>query len=107
MRRLTVPILGALAVLAGCGRTADLQPAAGHSLPAKPLMARTAPTANELLTLPQYAKPNRVDELVKKSQPRQADPFDLPPPAGGAAPELPAGTEPQAVSNETGPATPQ
>ena len=33
---------------------------------------------------------DRVDELVKRSQPRPQDPFDLPPPTGGAAPGLPA-----------------
>ena len=72
-------------------QVADLKPAAGQSLPVKPLMARTTPTPNELLTPPTYATPDRVDELMKKSQPRPHDPFDLPPPTGGAAPSLPAG----------------
>jgi hypothetical protein len=107
MLRSTVSILAVLALLAGCGQTAELKPAAGKSMPVKPLMARTTPTTDDLLAIPQYAKPNRVDELVKRSQPRQADPFDLPPPAGGAAPGLPAGTDPDVVANETGPATPQ
>jgi len=92
---------------AGCGRVAELQPAPGHSLPVKPAMARTTPTVGQLLTPPTYARPDRVDELVKKSQPRAADPFDLPPPTGGAAPGLPAGTDPQPISNETGPVSPQ
>jgi len=92
--------------LGSCGRVADLQPAPGHPLPVKPAMARTTPTAKDLLTVPTYAKPDRVDELVKRSQPRQADPFDLPPPTGGAAPAGPAGSEPQPVSNETGPVPP-
>lgn len=87
-------------VLAGCGRQADLRPAAGHMLPVKPLMARTTPTVGELLTPPPYARPDRVDELVKRSQPRQTDPFDLPPPSGGTAPSLPAGADPQPVTNE-------
>lgn len=87
--------------LAGCGRVAELQPAPGHSLPVKPAMARATPTVEQLLTPPTYARPDRVDELVKKSQPRAADPFDLPPPSGGAAPSLPAGTPPSTV-----PATP-
>jgi hypothetical protein len=34
----------------------------------------------------------RVDDLVTQSQPRQTDPFDLPPPTGGAAPTEPVGT---------------
>jgi hypothetical protein len=55
--------------------------------------------------VPIYAKPDRVDELVKRSEPRKPDPFDLAPPVGSAAPV--AGTDPQPVANETGPATPQ
>ena len=99
-------LLTAALAVAGCGRVADLKPAAGKPLPVKPLMARTTPTPQELLTAPPYAKPDRVDELVKRSQPRPTDPFDLPPPTGGAAPAQPAGTDPQPVTNETGPATP-
>ena len=86
---------------AGCGRVADLQPAPGHSLPVKPAMARTTPTVGQLLTPPTYARPDRVDELVKKSQPRANDPFDLPPASGGDAPSLPAGTPPSNVPATT------
>jgi hypothetical protein len=100
-------IVAVIALLAGCGKVADLKPAAGQSLPVKPLMARTTPTANELLTPPTYAAPERVDELMKKSEPRAQDPFDLPPPSGGAAPPLPAGSQPTDVTNETGPASPK
>ena len=100
-------IVCAIALLAGCGKAADLKPAAGQPLPVKPLMARTTPTANELLTPPTYAAPERVDELMKKSEPRAQDPFDLPPPSGGAAPALPAGSQPAATTNETGPASPK
>jgi len=106
MKPSRVLLLAFLFGVAGCGRVADLQPAAGKALPVKPLMARSTPTPNDLLTIPPYAKPDRVDELVKRSQPRTADPFDPPPPTGGAAPAQPAGTDPQPVSNETGPATP-
>jgi hypothetical protein len=98
--------LASLLALGGCGRVADLTPAPGHALPVKPLMARTTPTAKDLLIPPPYAKPDRVDELVKRSQPRPSDPFDLPPPTGGAAPVRPAGTDPQPVDKTTGPAGP-
>ena len=107
MKPMRVTIIATLALLAGCGKIADLQPPPGQALPVKPLMARTTPTPEELLTAPQYARPNRVDELVKRSEARQSEPFDLPPAAGSAAPALPAGTDPQPISNETGPATPQ
>jgi hypothetical protein len=106
MKTARILLLAMLATCGGCGRVADLEPAPGHSLPVKPLMARTTPTADDLLTPPPYAKPDRVDELVKRSQPRKPDPFDLPPATGGAAPAEPAGTDPQPVTNETGPVTP-
>lgn len=102
--RITVVLL---ASLGGCGRVAELEPAPGQSLPVKPLMAKATPTPDQLLTAPPYARPDRVDELVTRSRPRQADPFDLPPPTGSAGPAAPAGTDPEPVSNETGPATPQ
>lgn len=96
----------ALLSLAGCGKMGDLKPAEGHPLPVKPLMARATPTPNQLLTPPAYAAPNRVDELMKKSAPRQVDPFDLPPPSG-QAPSLPVQDLNNQTTNQAGPATPQ
>ena len=107
MKIVRFALVGMLGLVGGCGSIDDLKPAPGQPLPVKPLMARTTPTPNQLLTAPTYARPGRVDELVKRSQPRQADPFDLAPAAGSAAPPEPAGTDPEPVSNETGPATPQ
>jgi hypothetical protein len=101
MKPSRVMVLGIPLALAACGRVADLRPQAGHPPPAKPMMARTTPTVNELLTPPTYARPDRVDELVKRSQPRAADPFDVPPPSGGAAPSQPAGTNPSTVPATT------
>lgn len=100
--------LAATALLgaAGCGKMADLEPAKGQPLPVKPLMARATPTPNELLTPPAYANPDRVDELMKKSTPRQSDPFDLPPPTG-QAPTLPVEETNNEMTNAVGPATPQ
>lgn len=94
-------IVASVLALAGCGRQADLEPAPGHKMPVKPAMARTAPTVGQLLTPPTYMRPDRIDELVKKSQPRPADPFDLPPPTGGAAPSLPAAGDPGSVTNNS------
>jgi hypothetical protein len=99
-------LLSFFAVTAACGRVADLKPATGHALPVKPLMARTTPTANDLLTPPTYARPDRVDELIKRSAPRPEDPFDLPPPTGGAAPAQPAGAQPQPAPDDTRVANP-
>jgi hypothetical protein len=94
------------AALGACGRLAPLEPAPGESLPVKPLMARATPTAEELLQPPTYARPERVDELMKRSQPRERDRFDLPPPAGGSVP-LPVGGDEETSSEQVGPATPQ
>jgi hypothetical protein len=99
--------LAATIIIAACGKIAPLEPAAGQPMPVKPLMAKTTPTVEQLLTPPTYARPNRIDELVKRSQPRPTDPFDLPPATGGNAPSLPAGTDPGPVTNETGTVTPR
>jgi len=98
-------LIASAVLLTGCGKVADLKPAAGESLPVKPLMARTTPTPAELLTPPAYAAPQRIDELMKRSQPREADEFDLPPASGGVAPALPDGLDP--VTNDTGPVSPK
>ena len=78
-----------LAVTA-CGDTAPLRPAAGQSLPVKPALAQETPDADDLLETTPMAAPERVDELLTRSQPRETDRFDLPPPDGGAAPASPA-----------------
>ena len=67
-------------------------------------MAQTTPDAEQLLTPPSYAKPERIDELMKRSQPRRADRFDLPPPSG-EAPALPE-TQEESSSEEAGPVDP-
>lgn len=72
--------------LTACGSAGALKPPPGQPLPVKPAMAQVTPTAEDLLTKPAFAAPERIDELMKKSMPRKADRFDLPPPDGGAAP---------------------
>lgn len=91
---------------AGCGDRSELKPAEGQPLPVKPLMARATPTPEQLLTPPPYASPDRIDELMKKSAPRQTDRFDLPPPAG-EAPEVPVQVQNEEQANQVGPVTPQ
>ena len=96
-----------VAVLCACGRTASLRPAQGEPLPVKPLMASTTPSAQDLLRPPTNADPERVDELIKRSQPRSVDRFDLPTAGGGEAPPPPTGTGQESPTNEVGPATPE
>ena len=81
-----IAILMAALALTGCGTLGPLKPPKGEALPVKPAMAQTTPTAEELLSARADAHPERVDEILKKSVPRRADRFDLPPPDGGAAP---------------------
>ena len=103
MKRLILAI--ATFAIAACGKISPLEPPPGQPLPVRPLMATTTPDAEQLLTYTPQARPERVDELVRKSVPRKADRFDLPPPDGGAAP-LPEGDSPTS-SEQAGPATPQ
>lgn len=103
-----VKLLAAWAPLAlwGCGTVGELKPAAGKTLPVKPLMASTTPTPDQLLTPPAYANPDRIDELMKRSAPRRTDRFDLPPPSG-EAPAVTVQELDQDDTNRVGPATPQ
>lgn len=71
-------IVAALALTA-CGKTAPLKPAAGEPLPPPPYGAQARPTSDQLLMPTPEARPNRSDELLKRSEPRQPDEFDLPP----------------------------
>lgn len=66
-------------LLAGCGSAEQLKPAAGKPLPPKPYGAAATPTPKQLLTPSTQARPQRNDELLKDSEKRQPDPFDLPP----------------------------
>jgi hypothetical protein len=106
MKLTRVMVASAVLLLGSCGHVADLKPASGQPLPLKPMMARAALTPNELLAIPTYAKPSRVDELMKRSEPRPQDPFNLPPPTGGSAPSLPPGNETEPVANQAAPTTP-
>ena len=91
-----LPLIIVVLALNACGSAGTLKPPEGRPLPIKPATAQVTPTAENLLTPPTFAAPERIDELMKKSMPRRADRFDLPPPDGGAAPlpeETPAADE--------------
>jgi len=78
--RLGLLPVAALIALAGCGSREALRPATGKALPPKPAMAATTPTVDQLLTPPPEARPERSDELLKRSEERPDDRFNLPPP---------------------------
>ena len=69
----------ALLALAACGSRGELKPAEGVALPIKPYAATATPTPTELLTPSVQARPLRSDELLRSSEERQRDDFDLPP----------------------------
>ena len=71
--------LAALLLLTACGGREALRPAPGETMPVAPAMASRAPTTEELLTAPPIARPERVDEPLRRSEPREDDRFDLPP----------------------------
>lgn len=79
-RILIVTTMAAAALLGACGAKEDLKPPASQPAPVVPLGATRPPTTEELTTPDAQAKPARSDELLKRSEPRQPDDFDLPPP---------------------------
>jgi hypothetical protein len=75
-----------LIALGACGKVGDLEPRAG-SKPIPAAYGREKPeTGDELVTASAQARPGRSVELLKRSERREDDPFDLPP-----------GTEPVAL----------
>jgi hypothetical protein len=80
MKRLVL-LLAPVAVLTlgGCGLREPLSPAPGSHMPPAPAMAPRPLTTDELLAPPVQARPGRVDELLRRSEEREDDRFDLPP----------------------------
>ena len=72
--------LAAAALLGACGAQEDLKPPANHPAAVVPIGANRAPTTEELTTPDAQARPARSDELLKRSEQREPDDFDLPPP---------------------------
>ena len=75
-------ILGAvvLLALAACGSREALTPPPGASMPPAAAGDPTPPTAEELVTPDTQSRPARSDELLRRSEQRKDDRFDLPPP---------------------------
>ncbi|MEG3181794.1 hypothetical protein [Sphingomonas sp. LT1P40] len=76
--RVALIVLAALAV-AACGNKAELKPAAGASLPPKPYGAVATPTPDQLVEASPQTRPTRSDEVLRSSEERRSDEFDLPP----------------------------
>ena len=71
--------LGLGLALSACGLREPLAPAPGQHMPPAPAMASRAMTTDELITPPAVARPERLDELLRRSEERHDDRFDLPP----------------------------
>lgn len=100
--------IGAALALGACGSVGDLKPPPGQPLPVKPKLATTTPTPEELLTPPAIARPVRVDEILRRSEPRRPDRFDLPPPSGAESAAEPEGdSSAPPANNQTGVQEPQ
>ena len=82
-------VLLALA-LSACGLREPLEPAPGQSMPPAPAMAARPLTTEEMLTPPPIARPARIDELLRRSEEREDDRFDLPPGEVEGAPPVSA-----------------
>ncbi len=65
--------------LAGCGKVGDLEPRSGNSLPPKAYGQKEEQSAAALTRPSVQARPGRTDELLKRSERREDDQFDLPP----------------------------
>lgn len=73
-------LVGVTATLAACGNRGTLEPAKGQTLPPAVYGEPKAPSGDELLVPSSQAMPERSDELLRRSETRQDDEFDLPPP---------------------------
>ena len=72
-------IIGVAMCIAGCGKVGDLEPRTGNSMPPQAYGQTTEQTAKILTTPSVQARPGRTDELLKRSERREDDPFDIPP----------------------------
>ena len=80
MKREALLLAPLLALMLGaCGLREPLRPAPGQQMPPAPAMAPRPMTTDELLTPPPIGRPGRVDELLRRSEEREDDRFDLPP----------------------------
>lgn len=72
--------LFSLVILSACGNRGTLEPPEGKTLPPA-IYGEAKPSSAEDLLIPStQAQPERSDELLRRSEKRQDDKFDLPPP---------------------------
>lgn len=74
-----------LALLGACGKIGELQPESGSSAIVAAYGQEKADSPSELLEPSAQARPGRSVELLRRSQRREDDEFDLPP---GSQPQV-------------------
>ena len=79
IRSRTAAVLTLACALGACGKVGDLEPRTGQSLPPKAYGQTATPSAEALSTPSIPARPGRSDELLRRSERREDDPFDLAP----------------------------
>ncbi|MGC1470217.1 MAG: hypothetical protein WA793_12635 [Sphingorhabdus sp.] len=89
MRKIAGTVLFIL-MLSACGKVGDLQPKAGQAMPDKAYGQSEVPGAEELSTPSVQTRPGRSDELMRRSERRRDDPFDLAPGAEADNGDAPA-----------------
>lgn len=72
-----IAVLAGLAIVAACGKQGELMPKAPPGTTAKNDPSKPLPSV--LLELPPQAAPTRVDDPLRRSEPRRDDRFSLPP----------------------------
>lgn len=77
MRALILPVLAVS--LAGCGARGKLSLPEGETPPPVPYGAEATPPPQDLTTATTQQRPLRSDELLRQSEERPNDPFQLPP----------------------------
>jgi predicted small lipoprotein YifL len=75
-----IAALLACALLAACGNKGDLERLASAPPPVIPTGSKAPETAQQQTAPDVEAKPARSDELLRRSEERPTDEFDLPPP---------------------------
>jgi hypothetical protein len=74
-----IVLVACILALAACGAARELKPAPGQSLPVAPYGATAPLKPSQLLTASSQARPVRSDEVLRSSEERQGNEFDLPP----------------------------
>ncbi len=93
-------VAGVALAATACGKVGDLEPRSGNALPPKAYGQTAEQSAGVLTTPSAQARPGRSDELLKRSERRADDPFDVAP---GEQPK-PLNAEDQAPPAKTDPA---